>query len=355
MNNNNAASIYISKSTHFKLSMATASFLSISQNNIISLFLDESNDDQLLIHSFHAVGESIHLNWDIMGPTKIIVSCVAKHHSDEFQKCSVSLFGSLKYVNDHVSEKLEKAQNDMKMIMYPWKVIGTEQIIDKEISSAEKDIKNNSDKENNKKCIQETKRNGGEVEKVGKNQEKNISTNRNDNDTIMAEQKRKRQRKGQKLPLGKNECPNLSFSTEQVESSNTKAQSIRNTTSLTKPRRLSKGIFIQDIIIGIGKVAKSGKKISITYQGSFLGSTKEYIPFDFQRNRKEPFIFRLGTGEVIRGLERGIEGMNVGGIRTIAIPPEMGYGKERVNVGHGKTYIPENSSLEFEVELIQVG
>jgi peptidylprolyl isomerase/FKBP-type peptidyl-prolyl cis-trans isomerase FkpA len=53
---------------------------------------------------------------------------------------------------------------------------------------------------------------------------------------------------------------------------------------------------------------------------------------------------------VIQGLEKGVEGMRVGGEREITIPPELGYGKK----GSGNV-VPPNSTLVFSVQLVGLG
>lgn len=70
--------------------------------------------------------------------------------------------------------------------------------------------------------------------------------------------------------------------------------------------------------------------------------------FDATRGSKT-FSFRLGVGEVIKGWDRGVEGMRVGDKRRLIIPPAMGYGAS----GAGKA-IPPNAWLDFDVELVNV-
>jgi FKBP-type peptidyl-prolyl cis-trans isomerase len=115
---------------------------------------------------------------------------------------------------------------------------------------------------------------------------------------------------------------------------------------LTKERRLPSGVLVKDIIIGTGPVVKLGRKVSILYEGAFPTGKV----FDKNKNRNNPLTFRQGTGEVIRGLEKGLEGMKVGGEREITIPPELGYGKKG-----SSNVVPPNSTLVFSVQLVGLG
>ena len=63
----------------------------------------------------------------------------------------------------------------------------------------------------------------------------------------------------------------------------------------------------------------------------------------------EPHAFKLGAGEVIRGWDEGVNGMKVGGRRTLTIPPEMAYGEKGLD-----ELIPPNATLIFDVELVDV-
>ncbi len=103
---------------------------------------------------------------------------------------------------------------------------------------------------------------------------------------------------------------------------------------------------------GTGAEAKSGQQVTVHYTGWLYDGAKpdhKGNKFDSSRDRNEPFAFRLGGGEVIRGWDDGVAGMKVGGQRTLTIPPDMGYGAR----GAGGV-IPPNATLLFDVELLDV-
>ena len=116
---------------------------------------------------------------------------------------------------------------------------------------------------------------------------------------------------------------------------------------MTRERRLAGGIIVSDLLLGSGPTVKPGKRISLHYTGSLKSTGKV---FDKNNSKQHPLIFRQGTGEVIRGLERGLEGMNVGGERIITVPSNLGYGKKGAGLD-----IPPGSDLVFEVKVLKVG
>ncbi|KGG16275.1 FKBP-type peptidyl-prolyl cis-trans isomerase [Prochlorococcus sp. MIT 0602] len=104
------------------------------------------------------------------------------------------------------------------------------------------------------------------------------------------------------------------------------------------------GLRITDLVIGNGEAASAGKNVSVNYKGT-LESGKE---FDSSYGRG-PFTFALGSGQVIKGWDEGVIGMQVGGKRELIIPPSLGYGER----GAGGV-IPPNATLIFEIELLSV-
>ena len=104
------------------------------------------------------------------------------------------------------------------------------------------------------------------------------------------------------------------------------------------------GLKYVDQKAGTGAEAKAGDVVSVHYTGWLENGTK----FDSSRDRNEPYRFKLGAGQVIKGWDEGVAGMKVGGRRTLVIPPALGYGARAIGP------IPPNSTLVFDVELVRI-
>jgi len=104
--------------------------------------------------------------------------------------------------------------------------------------------------------------------------------------------------------------------------------------------------------LGKGAQATAGHEVSVHYTGWLYD---EAAPehhgkkFDSSHDRGQPLNFPLGAGQVIEGWDKGVEGMKVGGQRTLIIPPQLGYGAEGA-----AGVIPPNATLVFDVELLAV-
>lgn len=109
------------------------------------------------------------------------------------------------------------------------------------------------------------------------------------------------------------------------------------------------GLVIEDLTLGNGTEAAAGRRVSVHYTGWLQYGGEKGRKFDSSRDRNEPFDFRLGAGNVIKGWDEGVQGMKVGGTRQLTIPPDLGYGAR----GAGGV-IPPNATLIFDVELIGV-
>src|SRR5687767_1765712 len=107
-----------------------------------------------------------------------------------------------------------------------------------------------------------------------------------------------------------------------------------------------------DAVVGGGHEATAGRRVTVHYTGWLYdqaASDNKGKKFDSSRDRNDPFTFRLGGGEVIRGWDEGVAGMKVGGKRTLTIPPSHGYGARGIG-----GVIPPNATLVFDVELLGV-
>ncbi|KAI0633471.1 hypothetical protein C8Q77DRAFT_1115145 [Trametes polyzona] len=108
-------------------------------------------------------------------------------------------------------------------------------------------------------------------------------------------------------------------------------------------KTLQGGVKVVDHKVGTGPQAKAGDMVSMRY----IGKLESGKVFD-QNTKGKPFKFRLGKGEVIKGWDVGIVGMQVGGERLLTIPAPMAYGKK------SQPGIPGNSTLIFEVKLVSI-
>ena len=105
------------------------------------------------------------------------------------------------------------------------------------------------------------------------------------------------------------------------------------------------GLRYEDTIIGNGPGPQPGQDVTVHYTGTLVDGTK----FDSSLDRGQPFTFKIGVGQVIKGWDEGVMTMKVGGKRKLVIPPQLGYGAR----GTGGV-IPPNATLVFEVELLSV-
>jgi peptidylprolyl isomerase len=108
-----------------------------------------------------------------------------------------------------------------------------------------------------------------------------------------------------------------------------------------------KKLVVKDIVVGKGRAAKKGDRLSMQYVGVTYADGNE---FDSSWDRGQPFKFQLGKGSVIKGWDQGLVGIKPGGRRELTIPSKLGYGA----TGQPPS-IPPNAALVFIVDALSVG
>ena len=120
------------------------------------------------------------------------------------------------------------------------------------------------------------------------------------------------------------------------------------TAAVAPPTELQK----TDIVKGTGEGISLGQVAVVHYTGWLYDPAapeQKGTKFDSSRDRGEPFKFAIGAGQVIRGWDEGVQGMQPGGQRRLVVPADLGYGDR----GAGGV-IPPGATLIFDVELLQI-
>ncbi len=106
----------------------------------------------------------------------------------------------------------------------------------------------------------------------------------------------------------------------------------------------SSGLYYIEMVKGKGPAAVPGRKVTVNYIGYFIDGQI----FDSSYDRKKPFTFKLGIGEVIHGWEEGISKMNVGGKAKLVIPSSLAYKDQQMGP------VPPYATLVFDIELVSI-
>jgi FKBP-type peptidyl-prolyl cis-trans isomerase len=113
----------------------------------------------------------------------------------------------------------------------------------------------------------------------------------------------------------------------------------------------SASLQIEDLAAGSGEAATRGRQVEVRYTCWLYDpqvEDRKGRKLDGTDDHGVSFAFRVGSGQVIRGWDAGVEGMRVGGKRRLVVPPALGYG------AHGAAgVIPPGATLLFEIELIE--
>ena len=101
-------------------------------------------------------------------------------------------------------------------------------------------------------------------------------------------------------------------------------------------------VGIEDVTVGDGAAAQKGDEVAMSYVGTLEADGSRF-------DAGKDFRFTLGGGDVIKGWDRGIVGMRVGGRRKLVVPSKLGYGKKG-----SAPEIPPNATLLFDVTLERI-
>jgi FK506-binding nuclear protein len=328
--------------------------------------------------SHHYLSMVQHLNLNFVGPNTVEIALVLLHPNTNNKKNGKSkadddddaayhatLIGNVEMVDEEVGDVVMRIQSDHLFENDDGQSEEGSVLMDDDEKKQKKD-ENQSERSqedyvmvNNAESVQKAMEKQKDARINGKNKRKiddtNTSSTKDDDleasDRVAATDMKKLTKK-QRRKLAKQKAKQLQEVVAKNEghtindSKTNPIQQVKRKVSLTNQRSLPGGVLVRDIIHGSGPDVKIGRKVSINYVGTFADNEEE---FDKNTSKSKPLVFRLGTGEVIKGLDKGLEGMKVGGERIITIPPKLGYGKK----GSGK--IPGNSTLCFDVKLLNVG
>ena len=103
-------------------------------------------------------------------------------------------------------------------------------------------------------------------------------------------------------------------------------------------------ITIEDVVIGVGSKVIYGNKITIDY----IAKLRDGTVYDNTIERGIPYTFYLGLGEGVMGMDMGIYGMRVGGIRKLKIPPRWAY----TSRGRGPGIVPKYATIYMTIHLL---
>lgn len=107
------------------------------------------------------------------------------------------------------------------------------------------------------------------------------------------------------------------------------------------------GVEVQSLQAGDGTTfPQAGDLVTVHYTGTLQADGSK---FDSSRDRNQPFQFRIGQGQVIRGWDEGFAKISLGEKAKLVISPDYGYGAR----GYPPV-IPANSTLVFDVELLKI-
>jgi FKBP-type peptidyl-prolyl cis-trans isomerase len=98
-----------------------------------------------------------------------------------------------------------------------------------------------------------------------------------------------------------------------------------------------------------GNTVQSGQTVVVNYK-SYIKDGTNLKPLKDTYNAQKPVTFKIGAGQVIKGLEDGVVGMHVGDKRKLTLLPNLAYGPG----GNSSEGVPQNTTLIYDVELLEI-
>lgn len=96
-------------------------------------------------------------------------------------------------------------------------------------------------------------------------------------------------------------------------------------------------LAFKDKSVGQGEGAADGDVLTVSYT-AYLWRNLEKL------DKGDKYTFKMGSGNVMPGIDKGMVGAREGGTRILRIPPSLAYGEK----GKGSK-VPPNSDLQIEV------
>ncbi|XP_057490913.1 peptidyl-prolyl cis-trans isomerase FKBP16-3, chloroplastic [Actinidia eriantha] len=106
------------------------------------------------------------------------------------------------------------------------------------------------------------------------------------------------------------------------------------------------GLQYKDIKVGVGPSPPIGFQVAANY----VAMVPSGQIFDSSLEKGQLYIFRVGSGQVIKGLDEGILSMKIGGKRRLYIPGPLAFPKGLTSAP-GRPRVAPNSPVIFDVSL----
>ncbi|KAL4578722.1 hypothetical protein LXL04_014851 [Taraxacum kok-saghyz] len=119
----------------------------------------------------------------------------------------------------------------------------------------------------------------------------------------------------------------------------------------TEYTTLPNGLKYYDLKVGNGAAAVKGSRVAVHYVAKWRNITFMTSRQGLGVGGGTPYGFDVGEserGNVLKGLDLGVQGMRVGGQRLLIVPPELAYGSK------GVQEIPPNATIEIDIELLSI-